>query len=532
MSTLRTSLSKFPLGRVCSQTSLLARHSLVSGSRKFGTISKARNIGVFILIHRGRAKNRQSYKKNISSRLSFRFFHSSQAAQIGDPYKVLNVGKDASPSQIKKAYFKLAKKYHPDINKASDAEDKFHAVQEAYDILSDPKKKQQYDQFGAAGFGPNGQASRSAYSSNPFGGFGGARTGNPFEGFGINLDDLFGGLGGRRGNPFGSGNPFGGRTTQHVQGQDIEVLKTITFKEAIFGTNVSVRYNAMSKCGSCKGSGMKAGRRKSTCPTCHGTGSQVRILQAGFQMASTCKTCGGSGVVVKESDKCTECHGRGVTNNQKETEVRLPQGIKDGSRIRVAGAGDYPDIASSDGYVLTSGDLIIRVRVRPDRDFTRAGNNLMYQCSIPMTTAALGGKVKIPTLDGQQVILRVPSGVAPGNVISIPNKGVPYGNGRRGDEKVVINLKAMKPLNSTQTALLEALADAFGDTTANKTDPSWKPLEDMDLGKKQEKSDSKTEDETVSEKRLSTLERIQNFLMNAFKRIREEFEKNNNSNKK
>ena len=149
-----------------------------------------------------------------------------------------------------------------------------------------------------------------------------------------------------------------------------------------------------------------------------------------------------------------------------------------------------------------------------------------------MTTAALGGKIKIPTLDGQQVVLRVPSGVAQGNVISIPNKGVPYGSGRRGEEKVVINLEAMKPLNSTQTALLEALADAFGDTTANKTDPSWKPLEDIGVGKKEEKTDTKTENEIVSERRLSALERIQKFLMNAFKRIREEFEKNNNDNKK
>ncbi len=532
MSTLRTSFLKVPLGKTCKEAILLARHSLAGKPRAFATVSKVGGKTFSTILFNGRPNARKTYRNHSNPTLSCRFFHTSQVAHIEDPYKVLNISKNASPSQIKKAYFKLAKKYHPDINKASDAEDKFHAVQEAYDILSDPKKKQQYDQFGAAGFGSNGQASGSAYSSNPFGGFGGARTGNPFEGFGINLDDLFGGMGGRRGNPFASSNPFGGRATQHVQGQDIEVLKTITFKEAIFGTSVSVRYNAMSKCGSCKGSGMKAGRRKSTCPTCHGTGSQVRILQAGFQMASTCKTCGGTGVVVKEGDKCTECHGRGVTNNQKETEVRLPQGIKDGSRIRVAGAGDYPDIASSDGYVLTSGDLIIRVRVRPDRDFTRTGNNLVYQCHIPMTTAALGGKIKIPTLDGQQVVLRVPSGVAQGNVISIPNKGVPYGSGRRGEEKVVINLEAMKPLNSTQTALLEALADAFGDTTANKTDPSWKPLEDMGAGKKQEKTDTKMENETVSERRLSALERIQKFLMNAFKRIREEFEKNNNDNKK
>ncbi|QPG73380.1 hypothetical protein FOA43_000690 [Brettanomyces nanus] len=465
-----------------------------------------------------------------------RFFHSSSSALLDNPYKVLGVEKNASSSQIKKAYYKLAKKYHPDVNNSSDAEEKFHSLQEAYDILSDPKKKQQFDQFGAAGFGPSGQTAGaagtySAYGGNPFGGSSGARTGNPFEGFGINFDDLFGGMGGSR----GSGNPFGGAgyggarsSVQHFQGEDIEVLKTIAFKEAIFGTNVAVKYNALSKCDFCHGSGLKQGRKKSTCPTCGGTGSQVHFLQAGFQMASTCTTCGGTGVVIKNEDKCNICHGDGVVNRTKETEVRLPQGLRDGSRIRVSGAGDAPHTTSSSGYVLTNGDLIIRVRVRPDANFVRDGNNLVYKCKILMTTACLGGKVDIPTLDGQKVKLRIPAGAEQGRIISIPDKGVPVGGGRRGDQKVVIELQPMRPQTATQTALLEALADAFGDTTANKIDPSWKPLEKMnqnDSGKENSIKDGGKTD-SASEKPLSALERIQSFLMNAFKRIREEFENN------
>ncbi|VEU20995.1 DEKNAAC101789 [Brettanomyces naardenensis] len=448
---------------------------------------------------------------------SLRSFHSSSASLIEDPYKVLGIDKNSSPSQIKKAYYKLAKQYHPDVNKATDAEEKFHSLQEAYDILSDPKKKLQYDQFGAAGFGPSGAggpagSQGAAYGGNPFGGFGGARTGNPFEGFGINLDDLFG-MGGRRGG--GAGNPFGGSarsTIQHFQGEDIEMLKTISFKEAIFGTTVAVKYDALSKCGVCEGTGLKQGRKKTTCPTCNGTGSQVHFLQAGFQMASTCSTCGGTGVIIKHEDQCTSCHGEGVVNQRKETEVRLPQGIRDGSRIRVAGAGDAPHTTLSPTYILTNGDLIIRVRVKPDPDFTREGNNLIYKCKIPMTTACLGGKVDIPTLDGQKVKLRIPSGAEQGRIISIPDKGVPFGNGRRGDEKVVIELQAMKPETATQTALLEALAEAFGDTAANKVDPSWK------MG-----AEEGDEGETKGEKKpLSALEKVQKFLSGSFKRIKEE----------
>lgn len=467
--------------------------------------------------------------------LQRRLFHSTRLAKIENPYKILGVDKNASSSQIKHAYYRLAKKYHPDVNKAPNAEEKFHTIQQAYDILSDPKKKQQFDQFGSAGFGSNGQAGSSAYGGNPFGGFGGARTGNPFDGFGINLDDLFSGFAGRHGgagsSSYGGANPFGGArsTIQHFQGEDIEVLKTISFKDAIFGTTVAVKYNSLNKCATCSGSGLKPGHKKTTCPSCHGTGSQVRILQAGFQMASTCKQCGGTGVVINHDDQCDVCHGRGVMNQRKETEVRLPQGIKDGSRIRVAGAGDSPNTTTSSGYVLTNGDLIIRVRVRPDKDFTREGNNLVYKCYIPMTTSCLGGTVEVPTLDGQIVKLRIPAGAEQDRVIAIPDKGVPYGGGRRGDEKVVVKIIPMKPTNATQTALLEALADAFGDTTAKKTDPSWKPLESMGLDQSSTNSNDKTNsDDNKSQKGHSAPERIQSFLSSAFKRIRKEFDSKNN----
>lgn len=447
-------------------------------------------------------------------------FHTTRSAKLDDPYKTLGVKKDASSSEIKKAYYKLAKKYHPDVNKEEGTEEKFHSLQEAYDILSDPKKKQQYDQFGAAGFGQgaSGFGQGGAYGGNPFAGFGQQGGGNPFGGFGINLDDLFGAMGGNAsrgaGNPFaGAGAGRSGRSAmQHYQGEDIEILKTISFKEAIFGTTVSAKYDALSKCDTCTGSGLKQGAKRETCSQCHGTGSQVHYLQAGFQMASTCKACNGTGVTIKPGDECGTCHGEGVVNQRKETEIKLPQGMKDGARVRVAGAGDAPRTTTSSSYILTNGDLIIRVRVKPDPHFIRDGVDLIYKCPIMMTTASLGGKVEVPTLDGQKINLRIPSGAEQGSVITIPDRGVPYG-GRRGDQKVVLDIKAMKPQTATQTALLEALADAFGDTCAKKVNPSWKPLENM-------KEDVKTADNDI----LSSFKRIQEFLRNAFQKIRDEIE--------
>lgn len=430
-----------------------------------------------------------------------RGFHASTSVKLDDPYKTLGVDRNASTSQIKKAYYKLAKQFHPDVNKDKGAEDKFHGLQEAYDILSDPEKKSKYDQFGASAFGQGGDGGFGG-GGNPYGGFGG---GNPFAGFN-------GGAGGA-GNPFGDINfedifGFGGRTRgrggiQHFQGEDIEILRTISFKESMFGKSIKVSYDSIGQCDTCHGSGLKTGKKKNTCRSCGGTGSQMHVLQGGFHMSSTCRSCQGSGVTVDPSDECGTCHAEGVKKIVKETNINIPRGIKDGTTLRVSGAGDAPHMATSNSYKLSNGDLLIRIRVKPDENFTRVNNDIVYKVEIPMTTAALGGVIEVPTLEEERIKLKIPSGSEFGRVIRIPDRGVPLQNNRAGDLLVVLNIKPMRPMNTTQRVLLEAVADAFGDHTAKREDPNWKPLEDV----------------TKDCESPSNLKRIESFLSDTFKKV-------------
>lgn len=416
---------------------------------------------------------------------TFRGFHSSLRLLVSDPYSTLGVGRESSSSEIKKLYYKLAKQYHPDINKEEDAQKKFHDIQDAYEILSNPEKKQQFDQFGTTF--DQAQAG-GAGGGDPFGGFGG----HPFQGgenpfANINFEDIFGGAFGQRSNRRGLSY------VQTYEGNDVELLKTISFKEAIFGTSTKVDYSVLDQCNNCHGSGLKEGRKKSTCSTCQGTGSTVHFLQAGFQMASTCKSCEGTGVTIDPKDECSTCHGHGTHNTSKETEIKLPSGIKDGSRLRVAGEGDSPNITTGPNVRLVKGDLIIRVRVKPDPNFTRDGNDLIFKSEIPMTTAALGGQVTIPTLDGDSLRLKVPTGTQSGRVVTVPDKGVPINgnNNRRGNLKVQFQVKIMRAENPTQQLLLEALAHTYNDKLAN-VDPSWKPFDGASQDVKNDiKSDSK-----------------------------------------
>ncbi|KAG0683256.1 hypothetical protein C6P40_002117 [Pichia californica] len=470
---------------------------------------------------------------NCNKRINqYREFHSTKQVKLDDPYKTLGIDKSASSSQIKKAYYKLAKKFHPDINQEKGADEKFHSLQEAYDILSDPKKKEQYDQFGPAAFnqGANSGSGHPYGGGNPFsggfggfsgfGGFGGQSQGNPFEG--INFEDLFGG-----GSGFNQGNNNRrGGGIQHFQGEDIEILKTIPFKESIFGTKIKVNYSAIVQCNSCHGNGLKEGKKKSTCKICNGTGTQMHHLQGGFHMPTTCKGCNGTGVQIKHEDECNKCHGEGVNTEIKQTEVRLPSGIKDGSRIRVSGAGDAPHITTSNGYKLINGDLIIRIRVQPDPNFLRDGKDLIFKTEIPMTTAALGGVIEIPTLEGNKIKLRIPSGSQNDRIIDIPDKGVPLSDksSNRGSLKVILKIKTLRPNNATQIALLEAVADAFGDSTAKRLDPNWKPLEGVTKDSNNNNSNTNSSNNKVEDndnvcEHPNNLKRINSFLNNAFKKI-------------
>lgn len=400
-----------------------------------------------------------------------RTFQSSARSLIDfDPYKTLGVDKISSASDIKKAYYQLVKKYHPDVNKEKDAEKRFHKIQESYELLSDKEKRAQYDQYGGSAFNANGDA--NPYGGNPFGNHSGSpfsgTQGNPFSGMGFNFEDLFKQAfsgGGANGGPRDGRSGF---VTEHV-GDNIEVIKSISFRDAIFGTKVSINYKSVDTCGTCSGTGLKVGKKKNTCATCHGTGQSTHII-GGFQMAATCNTCHGTGVTIHKNDECNTCHGNGVSEVPKSTEVSLPCGIADGSRLRVPGAGDAPYVTKDPFNQTRNGDLVIRVHVQKDKQFERVNNNIVLNHSIPMTTAALGGEIVVPTIDGDNIKLKVRAGVQSGRKISIPERGVPINRNKksRGDMDVILDVKTLVSETPLQTALLEALADAFDDKSATR----------------------------------------------------------------
>lgn len=443
-----------------------------------------------------------------------RWFHPSTKSQIDfDPYQTLGVSKSADARDIKKAYHGLVKKFHPDVNKEPGAEKKFHKIQELYELLNDKQKRAQYDQFGAAAFDANGNTNPYAGGSNPFGGGSGGNpfgAGSSFGGFGFEdiFKEAFQGARGGRGGSRGSGS----FVTEHV-GDNIEVLKTISFKEAMFGTKVTINYKAIATCGTCHGLGLKANAKKKTCSTCHGTGQATHIL-GGFQMLSTCPSCNGTGVTINKGDECRNCGGQGVEEAPQSTTVELPCGINDGSRLRVPGAGDAP-MAQKDAYNHTrNGDLIVRINIAKDPKFSRKGDSstIVVDEEILMTTAALGGEITVPTIDGEKIKLKLRPGAQNGHTLTIPGKGVPINRNKnnRGNMEVVLKVRTLVPETPIQSALLEALADAFNDKNAKRTDAHWKlDLED-ELGN--------AASETYDEKDLnpSKLRRIGKFLNRFF----------------
>jgi molecular chaperone DnaJ len=403
------------------------------------------------------------------------FFHTTRRllATPRDPYGVLGVNKSASAAEIKKAYYGLAKKFHPDTNKDPNAKDKFAEIQSAYEILSDPKKREQFDQFGAAGFDANGEPGGPGPGGHPFGG------GHPFSGFGgqggfganINFDDLFSAFA-------GGGGPFGGRgrggpfQTEILQGEDIEVQVTVSFMEAAKGTSKTVTTLPLVTCKTCSGSGLKQGTKRSQCKSCGGTGTRVHFMSGGFQMASTCTTCGGSGVSIPRGSECRTCQGDGVVRERKTLTVDIPGGIEDGMRLRVSGEGDAPALgrAASPNARGTNGDLYVFVRVARDSQFSRQGSDILYTATIPLTTAILGGEITIPTLEGEAKV-RVATGTSTGDKMTLPGKGMPKLGGRRGgmgDLKVEFRVAMPKYLTSNQRALVEMLADELGDKSAKR----------------------------------------------------------------
>jgi molecular chaperone DnaJ len=320
-----------------------------------------------------------------------------------DFYDVLGVAKNASDDDIKKAYRKLAMKYHPDRNQAEgdgkaakEAEEKFKEVKQAYEILSDAPKRAAYDRFGHAGVDPN-------MGGGPGGAGAGAAYGSFADAFGDIFGDIFGGGVGRGG---GRGNAF--------RGADLRYNMEITLEQAAKGFATEIRVPAWDGCDVCKGSGAKLGTSAKTCTTCAGTGA-VRVTQGFFSIQQTCPTCHGSGKVI--ADPCTACHGEGRIKKNKVLEVNIPAGIDEGQRIRLAGKGE-PGLNGG-----PAGDLYVEIRIQPHEMFQRDGDDLHCAVPVSVVTAALGGEVEVATLDGK-ISLTVPEGTQPGKTFRLRGKGV------------------------------------------------------------------------------------------------------------
>ncbi|KAK7058311.1 mdj1 protein precursor [Paramarasmius palmivorus] len=404
-------------------------------------------------------------------RLSFkRHFHATPATSAPkDPYDVLGVKRDASAADIKKTYFSLARKYHPDTNPDKNAREKFQEIQEAYDvtsnfILKDDKKRAAYDQYGSAsqqpGFDPNmfsggfGGGAAGGFGFQDFASaFGGGRTGGPQSDL---FEQLFGAFGGGR-----TRGGFSGPT----RGADLESSVSVSFLEACKGAKRTVNISPVADCSSCSGSGLKPGAKRSTCTTCGGSGTRTFVIESGFQMASTCGACNGVGSTVPRSGQCSSCGGVGKVRVRKTVTVEIPPGVEDGMTIRVPNSGDAP--ISGKGQ---AGDLLVRVNVTPSKQFQRRGDNLYHEARIPMHTALLGGRVRVPTLDGD-VDVRVPGGTQQGEEMVLKGRGVPsVYNGRNGDLFVTFRVMLPRSLTKRQRQLLQEYADDVEGKTSSTSD--------------------------------------------------------------
>ncbi len=359
-------------------------------------------------------------------------------------YDLLGVSKSASADDIKKAFRTKAHQFHPD-KQSGDAE-KFKAINEAYQVLGDAEKRQQYDQFGQT----HDQARRQG------GGPGGA-TGNPFGagfgqqgGFTGNVD--FGDLGDIFGDMFGFGG--GSRRRSPTRGGNIQATLRVPFTVAAFGGEEKIQLRHHVACDRCHGHGAEPGTSTETCPTCKGSG-QVRAVQqtilGAIQSVQTCSTCQGEGTIVKT--KCTTCHGLGRQEKTDTITVKIPAGIADGQRIKLSGKGE----AGQRG--MSAGDLYLEVEVAKDSRFAREDDDVVVAVNVPLTVATLGGTVEVPTIDGT-VTLKIPAGTPSGKVLVLKSKGIPHLRGRgRGDERVTVEVTIPTHLNAKAKKLLKELQD-------------------------------------------------------------------------
>ena len=387
-------------------------------------------------------------------------------AEKRDYYEVLGIGKNATDAEIKSAYRKLAKKYHPDLNPGNkEAEEKFKEVNEANDVLSDPQKRQRYDQFGFAGVDPNYAAANGGGAGGFGGGFGGVDLGDIFG-------DIFGG-------GFGGGfSGFGGGSSTRTanaprKGHDIQASVILTFEEAAHGCSKKITINRQDTCPDCGGTGAAKGTSPETCPDCGGRGYVVTQQRTPFgvmQSQQPCSHCGGRGTIIR--NPCKTCRGTGKTSARKTLEVKIPAGIDDDQNIALRDQGD----AGTNGG--PAGDVIVHVTVKPDAVFERDGYDVYVRVPITYSQAVLGAEIEVPTVDGK-VAQKIPEGTQSGTKFRLRGQGIQYLNGRgRGDQYVIVDVEIPKKLNRTQREALKAFEDSLKDENYEKRKSFFKNLKD------------------------------------------------------
>ncbi len=375
-------------------------------------------------------------------------------AEKRDYYEVLGVNKNATDEELKKAYRKLAKKYHPDANpnNRKEAEEKFKELNEAYETLSNPQKRKMYDQFGfngPQGFGGQGGAGQGgyySYSTNGFDGFDG------FSGFG-DINDIFGSIFG------GFGSSRRKNRTGPVRGRDINHDIEITFEESFLGARKEFYINRNEKCSTCNGTGAKPGTSPITCPNCHGTGQVTQVqntILGQMQTTRTCSECHGTGQIIKEP--CTTCRGKGTVRKQAKVTINIPAGIAEGETLILRGEGEPGERGGE------KGDMHLTVHVKRHSIFKRDGSNVLCDIPITMTQATLGAELEIPMVDGEKVKYKIPEGTQTGTKFNIRNKGFKALNGNwQGDYIFTVNVQTPKRLTKEQRDLFTQLAKTMNE---------------------------------------------------------------------
>ena len=387
-------------------------------------------------------------------------------AEKRDYYEVLGIGKNATDAEIKSAYRKLAKKYHPDLNPGNkEAEEKFKEVNEANEVLSDPQKRQRYDQFGFAGVDPNYAAANGGGAGGFGGGFGGVDLGDIFG-------DIFGG-------GFGGGfSGFGGGSSTRTanaprKGHDIQASVILTFEEAAHGCSKKITINRQDTCPDCGGTGAAKGTSPETCPDCGGRGYVVTQQRTPFgvmQSQQPCSHCGGRGTIIR--NPCKTCRGTGKTAARKSLEITIPAGIDDDQNIALRGQGD----AGSNGG--PAGDVIVHVTVKADPMFERDGYDVTIHVPITFSQAVLGDDVEVPTVDGR-IVQHIPEGTQSGTKFRLRGQGIQYLNGRgRGDQYVIVDVEIPKKVTRAQREALKAFEDSMKEDNYEKRKGFFKNLRD------------------------------------------------------